>query len=105
MGSRRELKFALESYWKGSSNEQNLLAVAAQLRHDHWKLQQAVGIDLIPSNDFSLYDQALDSLVLIGATPARFGNRVRTLSDYFAMARCIANQSPTQKRFLFRPMQ
>lgn len=93
MGSRRELKFALESYWKGSSNEQNLLAVAAQLRHDHWKLQQAVGIDLIPSNDFSLYDQALDSLVLIGATPARFGNRVRTLSDYFAMARNSSEQT------------
>ena len=87
MGKDRELKVALESFWKGKTSEDELLAVAQKLRHDHWLLQKAAGISIIPSNDFSLYDQVLDALVLIGATPERFGNQSSSLSQYFAMAR------------------
>ncbi|MDE1163689.1 MAG: 5-methyltetrahydropteroyltriglutamate--homocysteine S-methyltransferase [Acidobacteriaceae bacterium] len=87
MGKGRELKFALESFWKGNSSEAELLATAAKLRRHHWLLQQQAGISIIPSNDFSLYDQVLDTLVLIGATPERFGNHADTLTQYFAMAR------------------
>ena len=87
MGANRELKFALESFWKGKTSEAELLDVAKKLRHGHWKLQQAAGINIIPSNDFSLYDQVLDTLVLIGATPERFGNQATSLTQYFAMAR------------------
>jgi 5-methyltetrahydropteroyltriglutamate--homocysteine methyltransferase len=87
MGKDRELKFALESFWKGNISEAGLLAVAKNLRRDHWLLQKAAGIDIIPSNDFSLYDQVLDALVLIGATPERFGNQTVSLTQYFAMAR------------------
>jgi 5-methyltetrahydropteroyltriglutamate--homocysteine methyltransferase len=87
MGRERELKFALESFWKGNCSEADLLAVASKLRRDHWQLQKAAGISFIPSNDFSLYDQVLDALVLIGATPERFGNQAVSLTQYFAMAR------------------
>jgi 5-methyltetrahydropteroyltriglutamate--homocysteine methyltransferase len=87
MGKDRELKFALESFWKGKTSEADLLAVAKNLRRDHWLLQKAAGISVIPSNDFSLYDQVLDALVLIGATPDRFGNQSASLTQYFAMAR------------------
>jgi 5-methyltetrahydropteroyltriglutamate--homocysteine methyltransferase len=87
MGKDRELKFALESFWKGKTSEADLLSVAKNLRSDHWLLQKTAGISIIPSNDFSLYDQVLDALVLIGATPERFGNQAVSLAQYFAMAR------------------
>ena len=87
MGKDRELKFALESFWKGNISEADLLAVAKKLRRDHWLLQKAAGIGILPSNDFSLYDQVLDTLVLIGATPERFGKQAVSLTQYFAMAR------------------
>ena len=96
MGRDRELKFALESFWKGNSSEAELLDVAKSLRERHWKLQQAARISVIPSNDFSLYDQVLDTLVLLGATPARFGNDAHTLASYFAMARNSNEQTPME---------
>jgi hypothetical protein len=67
VGSNRELKFALESFWKGKTTENELLNVAKSLRRDHWLLQKEAGISVIPSNDFSLYDQVLDTLVMIVA--------------------------------------
>jgi len=87
MGRQRELKFALEGFWTGKRTEEDLLATAADLRGQHWQLQRAAGIDVIPCNDFSLYDQVLDALVLVGATPERFGAGRVTLDRYFAMAR------------------
>jgi 5-methyltetrahydropteroyltriglutamate--homocysteine methyltransferase len=96
MGKDRELKFALESFWKGKTTEADLLAVAKNLRRDHWLLQKAAGISIIPSNDFSLYDQVLDALVLIGATPERFGNRAGSLAQYFGMARNSNEQTPME---------
>ena len=96
MGVDRELKFALESFWKGSSTEADLQIAGRSLRKRHWLLQQAAGISMIPSNDFSLYDQVLDTLVLLGATPARFGNDAHTLASYFAMARNSSEQTPME---------
>ncbi len=93
MGRERELKFALEGYWTGKLTEQELLDNASALRKEHWRLQQAAGIDFIPSNDFSLYDQVLDTLVLVGATPERFGTGPVTLERYFAMARNSREQT------------
>jgi 5-methyltetrahydropteroyltriglutamate--homocysteine methyltransferase len=93
MGQQRELKFALEDYWTGKCTEAGLLNVAQKLRSTHWKLQKAAGIHFIPSNDFSLYDQVLDMLVLLGATPERFGTDTVTLPRYFAMARNSREQT------------
>ena len=93
MGRQRELKFALEAFWAGKQTEANLLETAKKLRADHWKLQQTAGIHFVPSNDFSLYDQVLDMLVLLGATPERFGSGPVTLERYFAMARNSKEQT------------
>lgn len=93
MGRQRELKFALEGFWSGKRTEEELLETARSLRAEHWKLQQAAGIDVIPANDFSLYDQVLDMLVLLGATPERFGSGKVTLERYFAMARNSKEQT------------
>jgi 5-methyltetrahydropteroyltriglutamate--homocysteine methyltransferase len=93
MGRGRELKFALEGYWSGRQTAEQLLEVARTLRMEHWRLQKAAGIDFIPSNDFSLYDQVLDALVLIGATPERFEAAPVTLDRYFVMARNSREQT------------
>ena len=89
IGQNRELKKIIEGYWKGANDLAALKATAAELRAKHWKLQQAAGIDLIPSNDFSYYDQMLDTAILLNVIPQRyarlsFDNQEDTL---FAMAR------------------
>ena len=93
MGAARELKFALEAFWRGERNEAELQATARKLRARHWQLQQAAGIVHIPSNDFSLYDHVLDMLVALGATPERFGSGPVDLRRYFAMARNSQDQT------------
>jgi len=89
IGPRRELKFALESFWSGKSDEAALLESAAGLRTAAWARQTALGTDWLPSNDFSLYDHVLDLSVMLGAIPARYGaaDGEATLATYFAMAR------------------
>jgi len=89
IGSHRELKQALESYWSGGTGADVLLRTAQTLRARHWFTQQKAGIDHIPSNDFSLYDQMLDTIAMLGAVPPRFGHvgGEVPLDLYFAMAR------------------
>ncbi|WP_263359293.1 5-methyltetrahydropteroyltriglutamate--homocysteine S-methyltransferase [Acidicapsa ligni] len=93
IGPRRELKFALESFWSGKLAEEELLQVAKHLRLQNWTIQKQRGIDFIPTNDSPLYDQVLDALVLLGATPERFGEGVVTLPRLFEMARSSAHGS------------
>src|SRR6516164_544630 len=89
IGRRRELKTALESYWKGKTPESELLKTTAGLREVHWALQKEAGIGAIPCNDFSLYDQMLDMSCHLGAVPSRYkwSGRTVDLPTYFAMAR------------------
>ncbi|NBV06199.1 MAG: 5-methyltetrahydropteroyltriglutamate--homocysteine S-methyltransferase [Proteobacteria bacterium] len=89
IGANRELKKAIESYWKKSSSAADLQKAAAEIRAKNWQTQKSAGITFIPSNDFSFYDQILDAQVLFGAVPDRFkfnGENV-DLDLYFAMAR------------------
>ena len=89
IGAQRELKKALESYWKGDSTREALLEVAKTIRAENWKRQQKAGISQIPSGDFAFYDQVLNHTLMFGAIPSRYeslkGGDPLTL--YFAMAR------------------
>jgi 5-methyltetrahydropteroyltriglutamate--homocysteine methyltransferase len=89
IGRNRGLKTALEAYWKGKSDLAALQAVSAELRREHWGMQQAASIDLLPSNDFTWYDRMLDMTALLGAVPAGYGHSNGTVEPrtYFAMAR------------------
>src|SRR6266545_5339438 len=58
IGAKRELKRAVEAFWQGRISEEAMHAEATRLRAQHWQKQREAGIDLIPSNDFSFYDQA-----------------------------------------------
>ena len=87
IGANRELKKAEEAYWSGSISRQELLDTAALIRKNNWLLQKEAGIDLIPSNDFSFYDQTLDLSLSLGAIPRRYSNLKDDLPElYFAMA-------------------
>ncbi|CAH8259217.1 unnamed protein product [Arabidopsis lyrata] len=89
MGPKRELKFALESFWDGKSTAEDLQKVSADLRSDIWKQMSAAGIKYIPSNTFSHYDQVLDTTAMLGAVPPRYGftSGEIGLDVYFSMAR------------------
>lgn len=91
IGEKRELKRALEAFWAGKIDEAALISTGAQLRLTHWQVQQAAGIDIIPSNDFSFYDQMLDTTQMVGAIPPRYAplGDAASLRTYFAMARGI----------------
>lgn len=89
IGANRELKKAVEAYWKGSISSADLQKAASEIKAKNWQSQKSAGIHFIPSNDFSFYDQALDTLALFGAVPERFkfaGGNV-DLDLVFAMAR------------------
>jgi len=91
IGARRELKKACENYWTGKISQHELLQTAQQLRKTNWKLQKEAGLDLIPVNDFSFYDQVLDMSLMLGAIPPRYQvlqEQGASATDlYFAMAR------------------
>ncbi|GAB6261555.1 5-methyltetrahydropteroyltriglutamate--homocysteine S-methyltransferase [Photobacterium sp. 53610] len=86
IGANRELKFALEKYWKGESTQGELTELAAGLRQKHWQHQSA--LDLTPVGDFSFYDQVLDTSFTLGNIPARVeGLAGDELDNYFRVAR------------------
>ncbi|KAL3715557.1 hypothetical protein ACJRO7_007312 [Eucalyptus globulus] len=89
MGPKRELKFALESFWDGKSSAKDLQKVGADLRSSIWKQMASAGIKYVPSNTFSYFDQVLDATAMLGAVPARYGWKGGEIGFdvYFPMAR------------------
>jgi 5-methyltetrahydropteroyltriglutamate--homocysteine methyltransferase len=92
IGSNRELKKACEQYWSARTPIESLVQTGAAIRAKNWASQKAAGMDLIPSNDFSFYDQVLDLSLTVGAIPRRYHdvilNKANSELDlYFAMAR------------------
>ncbi len=86
IGKKRELKFALEKYWKRDITQNELCDIAATLRHEHWQNQEQ--LDLLPVGDFSFYDQVLDTSFMLGNLPERVQNITdNTLDNYFRVAR------------------
>jgi 5-methyltetrahydropteroyltriglutamate--homocysteine methyltransferase len=89
IGAARELKFALERFWRGESSEAALQETASNLRARHWETQQQHGLDFVTVGDFALYDHVANHIQLFGCEPARFGftGEETPLARYFAMAR------------------
>jgi 5-methyltetrahydropteroyltriglutamate--homocysteine methyltransferase len=93
IGSQRQLKKACEQYWAGKIELRELREVARKIKEENWQTQLNAGIDLIPCNDFSFYDQVLDTSLMLGVIPHRYSpvlSQVKANSEidlYFAMAR------------------
>ncbi|WP_190813325.1 5-methyltetrahydropteroyltriglutamate--homocysteine S-methyltransferase [Saccharopolyspora pogona] len=97
IGPNRELKRALERYWSSRIDEAELRAVARELRVDAWRALRDAGLDSVPGNTFSFYDQVLDTAVTFGAVPPRFaGLGLGPLDTYFAMARGVESAPPLE---------
>src|SRR6267378_4494825 len=94
IGAKRELKTALESFWRGELPEAELLNVGRDLRGRHWQWQRDSGLDFVTVGDFAWYDPVLQTLAHLGCVPARFGfdPRSLTLPQYFTLARGSAAQ-------------
>jgi 5-methyltetrahydropteroyltriglutamate--homocysteine methyltransferase len=96
IGPKRELKRATESYWKGKTSRAELEKVAATIRRDTWSQLAAAGLDSVPVNTFSYYDQVLDTAVLLGALPDRVQAVADDLDRYFAAARGNGDVAPLE---------
>ncbi|WP_341228521.1 5-methyltetrahydropteroyltriglutamate--homocysteine S-methyltransferase, partial [uncultured Arcticibacterium sp.] len=96
IGNQRQLKRACEKYWSGKISKSELLETGKTIRLANWQLQKEKGIDLIPSNDFSFYDQVLDHSLMFGTIPERFKDLNKT-DLYFAMARGFQSESQNLK--------
>ncbi|MDX1878554.1 5-methyltetrahydropteroyltriglutamate--homocysteine S-methyltransferase [Mycolicibacterium sp. 141076] len=96
IGPNRELKRAVERYWAGRIDRAALEEIAAGLRRETIAALSAAGLDSIPVNTFSYYDQMLDTAVLLGALPSRAGGIADDLDRYFAAARGTADIAPLE---------
>ena len=96
IGPKRELKRATEGYWAGRTSRSDLENVAATLRRDTWSQLAAAGLDSVPVNTFSYYDQMLDTAVLLGALPTRVQAVSDELDRYFAAARGNGDIAPLE---------
>lgn len=94
MGPQRQLKWALEDYWKGQLSQEQLLNEAADIRQQHWQTQLDAGLDFITAGDFALYDHVLNHSYLFGVVPKRFGEQEAGWhwDTYFRMARGRSTQ-------------
>ncbi len=101
IGAKRELKRALEAYWRGETDADALQQAARGLRETHWTLQRDAGATQVPCNDFSLYDHVLDTAFGFDAIPERY----RALADadplagYFALAAVTRRTASTCTRW------
>ncbi|MGO9926519.1 MAG: 5-methyltetrahydropteroyltriglutamate--homocysteine S-methyltransferase [Mycobacterium sp.] len=96
IGPKRELKRATEGYWAGRTSRSELESIAATLRRDTWAGLAAAGLDSVPVNTFSYYDQMLDTTVMLGALPARAAQVPDELDRYFAAARGNKDVAPLE---------
>ena len=90
VGENRELKFALEAYWKTPTAETlaALETTAKAVRKSNYETFKEATLDYTPVNDFSYYDQVLDTIQLVGAVPQTYkALNLSPLDTYFAMAR------------------
>ncbi|MET8983167.1 5-methyltetrahydropteroyltriglutamate--homocysteine S-methyltransferase, partial [Streptomyces sp. NPDC004539] len=95
-GQNRELKKAIEGYWKGRVTAEELRSTAADLRAANWKQLADAGVHEVPTGDFSFYDHVLDTSVMVGAIPARHASVEDPLDRYFAMARGTQDVPPLE---------
>ncbi|MFB6507479.1 5-methyltetrahydropteroyltriglutamate--homocysteine S-methyltransferase [Streptomyces sp. NPDC002466] len=97
-GPDRELKKAIEGYWKGRVAADALHAIATELRRSNWRQLAEAGIDEVPTGDFSYYDHVLDTTAMVGAIPERHRASVDAdaLDGYFAMARGTQDVAPLE---------
>src|SRR5690606_30675057 len=95
IGAQRELKHALEAYWAGRIDRNELEACGARLRAQHWQAQAGCGLASVPVGDFAWYDHILEWTTLLGAVPERFGGQSEVQVDLDTLFRMARGRAPT----------
>ncbi len=93
IGPKREYKFAIEKFWRKEISASDLQETLSTIKNNNWLSQKEAGLDLLTSNDFSLYDQVLDTAIMLGCIPERYAGIKDELELYFALARGNAEHS------------
>jgi len=94
IGALRELKFTLEKYFKNELSQEEVFKTASEIKKRHWQSQKEAGIDFISCNDFSFYDNVLDTAKLFNVVASRYKKlNLNSLDEYFAQARGYQGQS------------
>jgi 5-methyltetrahydropteroyltriglutamate--homocysteine methyltransferase len=73
VGQGRAYKWMLEDFWAGKTGRETLQNQALQRENECWQIQREVGINCISAGDFSLYDHVLDTSIMLGCIPERYG--------------------------------
>lgn len=97
MGPKRELKFALEKYWKSAITQEELIKVAQSIEESSWQLQKDAGIDRITVGDYTLYDNMATWVERLGIVPDRFSKMEAGLDRMFAMSRGVEGATALSK--------
>jgi len=100
MGPNREVKFALEKYWKGKINHKELTKVAHTIEEKSWQIQKDAGIDRVAVGDFALYDMVVTWVERLGVVPERFSKMDSGMDRMFAMARGVEGAMALSKCML-----
>ena len=87
IGEKRELKFALEKYWRGEIDQAQLKSVGSELRVSNWQTQQQAGLDYVAAGDFAWYDHVLTTTLLLGHVPKRHRSGFPDLDTLFKVGR------------------
>ncbi|WP_050909795.1 5-methyltetrahydropteroyltriglutamate--homocysteine S-methyltransferase [Vibrio campbellii] len=87
IGEKRELKFALEKYWRGEIDQAELKQLGAELREKNWSTQTEAGLSFVTAGDFAWYDHVLTTTLLLGHTPKRHANGFPDLDTLFKVGR------------------
>lgn len=105
VGALRELKFAIEKYFTKEISSDELQSTAKEIRKTNWLNQKALGHDFIPSNDFSFYDNMLDTAVLFNIVLESYSSlKLPALDIYFAMARGYQGDAGDVKALAMKKM-
>lgn len=99
MGPKRELKFALEKYWKGKINREELIQIAHTIEEQSWQLQIDAGIGRVTVGDYCLYDNVVTWVERLGLVPERFGKMEPGMDRMFAMARGVEGATALSKYY------
>jgi len=98
IGSTRQVKKSVESFWAGQISEKELIEQTTQVRNDNWKTQAQQGLDIVPCSEFTLYDHVLDHSYMFNVIPKRYeGFNLTAVEQYFAMGRGLQRPAKDDK--------
>lgn len=87
IGEKRQLKFALEQYWRGEITQNQLQQLGSDIRQQNWQWQKEAGLSFVTAGDFAWYDHVLTTTLLLGHVPKRHRDGFPDIDTLFRVGR------------------